>query len=29
LTDVLADAQAAMVYSGPNDVLRDLIASRL
>jgi len=29
LTDVLADAQAALIYSGPNDVLRELIASRL
>lgn len=26
---VLADAQAALIYSGPNDVLRELIASRL
>lgn len=29
LTDIIADAQAAMIYSGPNDVLRDLIASHL
>lgn len=29
LTDILADAQAALIYSGPNDVLRELIASRL
>lgn len=29
LTDVMADAQAALIYSGPNDVLRELIASRL
>lgn len=29
LTDLIADAQAAMIYSGPNDVLRELIASRL
>lgn len=27
--DLLADAQAAQIYSGPNDVLRELIASRL
>lgn len=27
--DVLADAQAALIYSGPNDVLRNLVASRL
>lgn len=26
---ILADAQAALIYSGPNDVLRELIASRL
>jgi alkylation response protein AidB-like acyl-CoA dehydrogenase len=26
---VLADAQAALIYSGPNDVLRELIASQL
>lgn len=29
LTDIMTDAQAALIYSGPNDVLRDLIASRL
>lgn len=29
LTDVLADAQAALIYSGPNDVLRELIAAHL
>jgi alkylation response protein AidB-like acyl-CoA dehydrogenase len=29
LTDLLADAQASLIYSGPNDVLRELIASRL
>lgn len=29
LAHVLADAQAALIYSGPNDVLRELIASRL
>lgn len=29
VADVLSDAQAALIYSGPNDVLRDLIASRL
>jgi alkylation response protein AidB-like acyl-CoA dehydrogenase len=29
ITNVLADAQAAMIYSGPNDVLRELIASQL
>lgn len=29
LSDLLADAQAALIYSGPNDVLRELIASRL
>ena len=29
LVHVLADAQAALIYSGPNDVLRELIASRL
>jgi hypothetical protein len=27
--NVLADAQAALIYSGPNDVLRNLVASRL
>jgi len=27
--EILADAQAALIYSGPNDVLRNLIASRL
>lgn len=26
---IIADAQAALIYSGPNDVLRNLIASRL
>jgi alkylation response protein AidB-like acyl-CoA dehydrogenase len=29
IVGVLADAQAALIYSGPNDVLRDLIASQL
>lgn len=29
LTNVMSDAQAALIYSGPNDLLRDLIASRL
>ncbi len=29
LGQVLADAQAAAIYSGPNDVLRGLVASRL
>lgn len=29
LTDMIADAQAAMIYSGPNDVLRELIAGQL
>lgn len=29
IVSVLADAQAALIYSGPNDVLRDLIASQL
>lgn len=28
-TDILADAQAALIYSGPNDVLRDLVAAQL
>ncbi len=27
--EIIADAQAALIYSGPNDVLRNLIASRL
>lgn len=27
--EILADAQASLIYSGPNDVLRNLIASRL
>lgn len=26
--EIIADAQAALIYSGPNDVLRNLIASR-
>ncbi|MDQ3110051.1 MAG: acyl-CoA dehydrogenase family protein [Bacteroidota bacterium] len=26
---IIADAQAALIYSGPNDVLRNLVASRL
>ncbi len=29
LGEILADAQAALIYSGPNDVLRNLIASRI
>lgn len=29
VANVLADAQAALIYSGPNDVLRELIASSL
>lgn len=29
ISNVLADAQAALIYSGPNDVLRELIASQL
>lgn len=29
IASVLADAQAALIYSGPNDVLRELIASQL
>jgi alkylation response protein AidB-like acyl-CoA dehydrogenase len=29
IAHILTDAQAALIYSGPNDVLRDLIASRL
>lgn len=29
IADALADAQAAAIYSGPNDVLRGLLASRL
>jgi len=29
LTNVMADAQAALIYSGPNDLLREFIASRL
>ncbi|CAN5244871.1 acyl-CoA dehydrogenase family protein [soil metagenome] len=27
--EIIADAQAALIYSGPNDVLRNLIASRI
>jgi alkylation response protein AidB-like acyl-CoA dehydrogenase len=27
--EIIADAQAALIYSGPNDVLRNLVASRL
>ncbi len=29
VVNVLVDAQAALIYSGPNDVLRELIASQL
>jgi alkylation response protein AidB-like acyl-CoA dehydrogenase len=29
IAETLADAQASTIYSGPNDVLRDLISSRL
>lgn len=29
LTTVMTDAQAALIYSGPNDLLREFIASRL